>query len=296
MPTPPRLAEREEAALLCEKRRLDNVWRLMHSFRAGPASSQYTTRINPALARFADEVRGTLARLSAYAMALALLAILGTALWGALTNATLPEPATAGGWSQVERPARAFAVGQANLHDKTEVYEIFRHPEGGRKDTLRWIAADGRAVAELEIYRPGGEFHEKGLVPAGPFAGMDRGGTPEREAAGLIASKFGPVTLRGPSGSADDGRACLGFIKWINDLPLQISGWSCQGDDVPARRAAVGCLLNRLVLLAAGNDARLAELFARAELRRSDCAASAAFALTADWVTVADNPKLRGGL
>jgi hypothetical protein len=242
---------------------------------------------------FVDEVRGTLARLSAYGMALALLAILGLALCNALPDAIVAAPSTKGGWSRVEPPARAFAVGQANLHDKTEVYEIFRHPEGGRKDTLRWIAADGKAVAELEIYRLGGEFRERGLVPAGPFAGTDRDGTPEREAAGLIASKFGPVTLRGPSGSADDGRACLGFIKRINDLPLQIAGWSCQGDDVPARRAAVGCLLNRLVLLSAGNDAKLVELFARAELRRSDCAASAA---SADWVTIAENPRLRGGL
>jgi hypothetical protein len=242
---------------------------------------------------FVEEVRGTLARLSAYGMALALLAILGLALCNALPDAIVAAPSTKGGWSRVEPPARAFAVGQANLHDKTEVYEIFRHPEGGRKDTLRWIAADGKAVAELEIYRLGGEFRERGLMPAGPFAGTDRDGTPEREAAGLIASKFGPVTLRGPSGSADDGRACLGFIKRINDLPLQIAGWSCQGDDVPARRAAVGCLLNRLVLLSAGNDAKLVELFARAELRRSDCAASAA---SADWVTIGENPRLRGGL
>jgi hypothetical protein len=268
----------------------------MRSFSADPASSHYTTRIHPALSRFTDEVRGTLARLSAYAMALALLAILGTALWGALTNATLTEPATAGSWSQIERPARAFAVGQANLHDKTEVYEIFRHPEGGRKDILRWIAADGKPVAELEIYRPGGELHQQDLVAAELSAGMDPAGARELEAAGLIASKFGAVTLRGPSGSADDGRACLGFIKRIADPPLRISGLSCQGDDIPARRAAVSCMLNRLALLTAGNDAKLAELFARAELRRSDCAATAASALSADWVTGADKPRLRGAL
>ena len=32
------------------------------------------------------------------------------------------------------------------------------------------------------------------------------------------------------------------------------------------------------------------------KLRRSDCAASAAPALSADWVTGADNPRLRGAL
>ena len=65
---------------------------------------------------------------------------------------------------------------------------------------------------------------------------------------------------------------------------------------LPARRAPIGCMLNRLILLTAGNDAKLAELFAHAEVRRSDCATSAAPALSADWVTGADNPHLRGAL
>jgi hypothetical protein len=68
------------------------------------------------------------------------------------------------------------------------------------------------------------------------------------------------------------------------------------GEDVPARRAAISCMLNRLVLLAAGHDAKLAQLFAQAELRRSNCTASGAPALSADWVMGADNPRLRGAL
>ena len=166
----------------------------MRSFSADPASSSYIARIRPLLIGFADEVSGTLARLSAYGMALALLAILGIALCNALPDAMVAARSTGGGWSQVEHPARAFAVGQANLHDKTEVYEIFRHPAGGRKDTLRWIAADGKPVAELEIYRPGGELHEPspvpGLVVAGLSAGLDRGGARELEAAGLTRESW----------------------------------------------------------------------------------------------------------
>jgi hypothetical protein len=47
-------------------------------------------------------------------------------------------------------------------------------------------------------------------------------------------------------------------------------------------------MLNRLILLTAGNDPKLAELFARAELRRGDCATSTAPALSADWVMGAE--------
>jgi hypothetical protein len=63
-----------------------------------------------------------------------------------------------------------------------------------------------------------------------------------------------------------------------------------------ARRAAIGCILSRLILLTAGNDPKLAELFARVELKRASCTASATSAALADWVTGAENPRLRGAL
>jgi hypothetical protein len=43
---------------------------------------------------------------------------------------------------------------------------------------------------------------------------------------------------------------------------------------MPARRAAIGCILNRLILLTAGNEPKLAEFFARAEFKRGSCSAS----------------------
>jgi len=44
--------------------------------------------------------------------------------------------------------------------------------------------------------------------------------------------------------------------------------------------------------LTSGNEPKLAELFAHAELRRGGCAGS----LTADWMTSTENPQLRGAL
>jgi hypothetical protein len=51
--------------------------------------------------------------------------------------------------------------------------------------------------------------------------------------------------------------------------------------------------LSRPILLTAGNEPKLAELFARAELKRGSCAASAPSTPPADWVTGAENPRLR---
>jgi hypothetical protein len=134
----------------------------MYSFSAPPATSHYTARIHPALTSFSDEVRGTLARLFAYVMTLALIGLGFVALWEQLPDATAIEPSDQAAWTLAERSSRAFAVSQFNLHDKTETYEIFRHPEGGRKDLFQWRGADQKPIAELEIYRPGREPNHLG--------------------------------------------------------------------------------------------------------------------------------------
>jgi hypothetical protein len=244
---------------------------------------------------FADECCGMFARLFVYLGTLALFAIAGLHLWDELPPTEAAEPVAKAGWSVALRSHPAFAVSQFNLNDKTETYEILRHPEGGRRDILRWNTQGKMPVAELEIYRPGGE-----PSPLGPIAElaarMDPLGLRELEAAGVIDSKFGQVILLRPTGDADAARSCLGFIKRLDDPILQISGWSCQGDALPARRAAIACVLSRLILLTAGNDPKLAELFGRAELKRGNCTAVPTSSASADWVTGAENPRLRGAL
>jgi hypothetical protein len=267
----------------------------MRSFLAFPANSYFPDRIHPALTSLADECCGMLARLFAYVGTLALLAILGVHLWDQLPELADAGPAAPAEWSTASRWQPAFAMGKADPSDKTATYEALRHPAGGRKDIFRWGPPGLWPVAELEIYRPGTEIAQSRPVISELAARMGAERSSDLEAAGVIDSKFGNVTLLRPAGGADGAGACLGFVKRPDEPNLQISGWSCQGEAVPARRAAISCMLNRLVLLTAGNDAKLAELFARAELKQSNCAAAAA-AGSADWVTAAQNPLLRGAL
>jgi hypothetical protein len=272
----------------------------MRSLSATPATPEYHARIHPALTSFADECIATLARLIAYVGALALLGISGLHLWDELPAAATVEPDSRPGWSLASRSRPAFAVSSPDPNEKSETYDIFRHPEGGRKDVFHWGPQGEKPVAELEIYRPGGEFSPSEAfseaLEAEIAVRMDAGGGRELEAAGLVDSKFGPVMLLRLTGSPDRAKACLGFIKRLGDPILQISGWSCQGSGLPARRAAIGCMLNRLTLLASGNEPKLAELFARAELKRGSCAGAATPAVSADWVMGAENPRLRGPL
>jgi hypothetical protein len=268
----------------------------MRSIWAARPTPPNPTRIHPALNRLAGECRGMLVHLAVYLGVLALLVIIGAHLWGQSPDSAGNEPAAKPGWSLATRSHPAFAVSQFDSYGITEAYQIFRHPAGGRKDVLRWAARGEKPIAELEIYRPSKESSGSGTGIAEIAARMAPEGWHELEAAGVIESKFGPVTLLRLAGEANDAAACVGFIKHLDEPDVRISGWSCQGDDIPARRAAVGCMLNRLILLTSGNEPKLAELFARAELRRGNCATAATPSTSADWVTGAQNPKLRGSL
>lgn len=250
-----------------------------------------------ALHGFADECRSLALNLLLYVGGLALLILIAVTLFDSGASEAGNEPPTRSDWSVAARSHPAFAVSQIDLPGKTQTYEIFRHPEGGRKDVMRWAAAGEKPVVELELYRPGAE-RVHAMPPAAEIAGrMDPDGVREIAGEGIIDSKFGPVTLLGFADRTDDAGRCLGFMKNLEQANLRISGWSCQGDTLPARRAAIACTLNRLTLLTAGNDPKMAELFARAELKRGNClSGSAAMAASADWITGAQNPRLRGGL
>jgi len=258
------------------------------------SNPEYHARIHPALTSFADECIATLARLIAYVGALALLGIVGLHFWEQLSATADVEPVGKAGFSAASRSRPQFAVSSLDPPEKSETYEIFRHPQGGRKDIFHWGPPDEKPVAELEIYRPGGEFNAAAPLGAEIAIRMDPDGRRELESAGVIDSKFGAVTLLRFTGTPDGAKSCLGFFKRIDDPALQISGWLCQSSGLPARRVAIGCMLNRLTLLASGNEPRLAELFARAELKRGNCAGAAGG--STDWVMGTENPRLRGPL
>lgn len=250
------------------------------------------TQIQLTLLAVADEVVGTLAHLIAYVGALALFAILALAALGQLPELRGDDPADKPGWSVADRSHPAFAVSRMDSSDKTTSYTILRHPEGGRRDVLRWIGEADKPMAELDIYREGGEFDVARPAAADLAVQMGMGAADTLEQAGLIDTKFGPVALFRPVGPAEGTRTCLGYLKRYEEPALQISGFSCQGDSLPARRAAIACTLNRLTLLASGNEPRLAELFAHAELKRRACDSQG----SSDWLLGAANAQLRGAL
>lgn len=264
-------------------------------------SAPDASAIHPVLLSASDKFRAFFVRLLAYASGLAVLtALIGNLLTGAPATTIAAVPSKPG-WIAATRPQPAFTINHLDLYGISESYQILRHPGGGRKDTLHWTASSGpkspgeKPNTEIEIYRPGPELAS--LDPS--EAGMaSRIGLPEgtsSEAAGIIASKFGPISLR--RFAAPDGASCLAFSKNFDSPRVQISGWSCQPIAAAALRAFLACTLDRLVLLSAGNDPMLAGLFAKAELRRTGCNAAASNRQPGgDWIAGIQEPSLHGAL
>ena len=256
---------------------------------------------HPALRSFADECNAVFVRILAYVCGLAVLATIVVDLVASVPVGAAIQPPPAPGWTPASRPHPAFAISQLDLANRTDAYEILRHPEGGRKDILRWAATASEPVtAEIEIYRPGTELSAFAAADADLALRMGIRGAGEAEAAGVIETKFGPVALLRFGGANGEpskpeiskAQACMGFLKSFDSPKLRISGWTCQGESPAAQRALLTCTLNRLTLLSAGNDPKVAELFAHAELRRAGCVAGKAAA--ADWVNGPQEPVLRG--
>src|SRR4051812_38590766 len=160
--------------------------------------ARHPTGTHPVLWSFAEECRGAASRLIAYVGTLALIAIAVVSLWDQFPLATALEPEARSAWVVADRSHPAFAVSQLDSSGKTETYEIFRHPEGGRKDILRWAASPtDKPVAELELYRPGAEVSQAGPPAADIAARMDADGMRQIAGEGVIDSKFGGVALLG---------------------------------------------------------------------------------------------------
>jgi hypothetical protein len=253
--------------------------------------------IHPALRSFADECSAVAVRILAYICGLAVLAVIAVDLVSAVPVAAAdPGLPARPGWTPASRPHPAFAISKLDLSDRTNAYEILRHPEGGRRDILRWAATASEApTAEIEIYRPGGELDAFAAPDAGLATRLGGPAAADTEPAGFVDTKFGRVSLIRFSGADLPGKqACLGFAKTFTAPSVRISGWACQADSLAAQRAFVACTLNRLILLSAGNDAKIAELFARAELKRDTC--NTMISTSTNWIASSDAPQLRGRL
>jgi hypothetical protein len=244
---------------------------------------------------FRTDIRAITVRLMAYLSGVGLLAIIAANLLQPESVDAAVEQVRPKSWIPATRPHPAFSLAAPELADKTISYDIFRHPEGGRKDIMAWDHA-GQPFGQIEIYRPAGEQPVFGSVIGEVTRRAGVSSSERARAIGVVPTKFGLIQLVGFAAlQGGEPRKCMGFAAPFESPRLQISGWFCQAGTTPPAPKLVICALDRLTLLTSGNDSKVAELFARAELRRGFCHPPAPSA-TADWVATLDGPDLRGSL
>ena len=257
-------------------------------------------RIHPALTSFADECCGMLARLIAYVGTLALLAIVGVHLWDQLPDIADAEPPREG---RLER-GRAHAAGIRYRSDQIHPIKQWVMKSSGIPKVAARTSSAGRRRP------PDGRYADCGTRNLPPGRGIDH-----------IAARHGRTIAPDGPRCPTRARSGGGHRQQIRQpgpaAPRRQQGWGGRLPRIPqaVRRAQSANLrldlpgrgpsgpacrdrlrAGRLVLLTAGNDPKLAELFARAELRRANCSPAASPAISADWVVGAENPLLRGRL
>lgn len=269
------------------------VWR--SAIEAMGAHAGHAARVAFALLfPFANELRATLARTIAYTAALAAfgLGIAEVASRGTVaTQATRPPD-----WVEVNKPFPAFAMAIPDF--EAPRYSIWRHVSGsGRKDILTFgDPGTGGATAVVEIHRPGFDAGEPEDITAS-ISELRLSGKPVSPKT--IDTKFGLVQVDSFTDRAPGGeRRCLRFSRGFEEPRLEISGWYCNAGPEMVDRGMIACALDRLSLLAAGSEPKLAALFARAEIRRSFCGQRSVFVAATpkrtDWIEASRDPKLRG--
>ena len=234
-----------------------------------------------------EDIRATFVRILAYMGGLALLAIVAASLFEAPSGVAAIAPVPRPEWINVERPHPAFELLMSELAAGGSDYAILRRTaDGARKDMLSFgEAAAAGPYAMVEIYRPGADSERFIDAPSEiaarilPFTVTD-----DVKPAGSIDSKFGAVPLvdfaiavratsHDPSQNPRPAkqRRCLGFARPFDEPVMQIAGWYCSAGDEIVDRATLACALDRLTILSAGGDPKLAALFARAEIKRTFC-------------------------
>jgi hypothetical protein len=225
------------------------------------------------------DIRATVVRILAYMGGLAILAIAAASFFRTpMVVAAVQPAAPAPEWINVERPHPAFELQMPELAADGSDYAILRRPsDGARKDVLSWGEVALGPYVMVEIYRAGPRTERFIDAPSEIAARIIAFPvTDDVKPSGEIGSKFGNVPLVdfaiGVPGAANGRqRQCLGFAKAFDEPPMQISGWYCNAGNQAVERATLACTLDRLTILSAGGDAKLAGLFAHAELKRTFC-------------------------
>jgi hypothetical protein len=207
-------------------------------------------------------------------------------------------------WIDVTRASGAFAVAMQGLDPTQSDYLVRRHRDGGgRKDLMTFGAASDKSTyVRIQLYRPGteGEAIADPLDAVAALAGDSKIDAELSETASKLKTKFGELSVIDMNVTiADETRACVAVAGAWDDPRFGLVAWLCNAGPEIVPHGQLACLVDRLTMMSAGGDGKLASFFAKAELKRNFCgAAGPILAATPrrpdDWISQKAAPPLRG--
>jgi hypothetical protein len=190
------------------------------------------------------------------------------------TQESAPPAPPPSPWVDIVKPMPFFALSGSEFGREPSHYEARRHRTGGgRADTLTFgdLADERKSWMRLSLYRAGAEEIERPsfFVSMARHAARTHLAVIRSNAPDALPTRFGDfeaadLMLATPSGDT----SCLGFRMNPAGLDFFVTGIACGAAARPIDRMILACALDRLDLLAAGEDRPLAQFFAAAEAGR----------------------------
>lgn len=181
-------------------------------------------------------------------------------------------------WIDIQKPFALYDVNLPGFQQLDRAYEARRHAEGGgRVDRLAFGRLGETPYLRFEVYRPGAEASRvPSLFVTAARRAADIGYAVARTGAvDGVETRFGFAEVADVA--IERGRAtqhCLAFqlaADPATSTVMRLSGLSCDARGVAPSRAALACQIGEIQLMAAGDDAELREVFAKADRRPSEC-------------------------
>lgn len=181
-------------------------------------------------------------------------------------------PALDAGWDDVRRPLALYSLG-GNEFGKMTRYEARRHNGGGgRQDFLTFGAFENDQMRYLtaSFYRPQRERMERGsffdtMVKRAAQSALN---VARLDVPDQMESRFGVLEVADARlYSQGRLRNCLAYRLDSAEIDFFIAGFACGAGQV-IDRLALACAIDRVDLLAAGDDDDLVRFFTRSEGRR----------------------------
>ena len=207
------------------------------------------------------------------------LLVVGLRDWRAREPA--PPPAPRSEWIEHARPIQVYALQTAEFGKDVRLYESrSRREGGGRQDFLSYGAAEPGEGPALRV----GFFRSDDATARGSTFFVDlarhaaKSGLSVTRAAlpGALPTRFGAFEVADVTIARDGVETpCLGFRLDIAEPGLLMAGFACGGAK-PVDRPTLACVLDRIDLIAAGEDQALAKFFTAAEQGRGKTCPTAA--------------------